>query len=65
MNKQAKVESLIYYSKISFNPNHVLESSTADIQAKLDEAAADGWRLVDTTTTTFGAALYIYLFFEK
>lgn len=65
MNKQYKVESFIYYTKITLNPNHILENSTAEMQAKLDEYAADGWRLVDTSSTNFGSAVYIYLFFEK
>ncbi len=63
--KEYKLESLIYYSKLTLNANHILDSSTADIQAKLNEYAQNGWRLASTTTTSFGAAVYFYLYFER
>lgn len=56
--KEYKVESLVYYTKFTFNKNHILNDSTRDIQAKLDEYAADGWSLAATTTTSYGAAVY-------
>ena len=63
--KQYEVEPLIYYSKMTLDKDHIVKSSQNDIQAKLDEYAQAGWTLASTSTTNFGAAIYIYLFFEK
>lgn len=63
--KQYKVESLVYYTKITLDKEHIIKSSTTDIQKKLDEYAADGWRLISTNATDFGFAVYFYLYFEK
>ena len=63
--KEYKVESLIYYSKLTTDSNHISKSSKKDIQDKLDEYAKDGYRLASTDTTNFGFAVYIYLYFEK
>lgn len=63
--KEYKVESLIYYSKLTLDSEHILNDSSADIQAKLDEYAKEGWRLVSTNGLSFGAAVYIYLYFER
>jgi len=63
--KEYKVESLIYYSKFTANKYHITESSSKEIQEKLDEYAKKGYRLVSTDASNFGAALYIYLYFEK
>ena len=63
--KEYKVESLIYYSKLTTDSKHISKSSKKDIQDKLDEYAKKGYRLVSTDTTNFGFAVYIYLYFEK
>lgn len=63
--KQYKVEALIYYTKITLDKEHIVKSSTADIQQKLDQYAQDGWSLVATNATDFGFAVYFYLYFEK
>ncbi|MFT6369306.1 MAG: hypothetical protein ACJAUQ_001725 [Maribacter sp.] len=63
--KKYKVETLIYYSKITLDTKHIVNSSKAEIQEKLDEYAKDGWRLASTDVTNFGAAVYIYLYFEQ
>lgn len=63
--KEYKVESLIYYSKITKDREHIIKSSGKDIQAKLDDYARRGWRLVSTDTTNFGTAIYFYLYFER
>ncbi|MGC1514281.1 MAG: DUF4177 domain-containing protein [Maribacter sp.] len=63
--KQYKVETLIYYSKLTFDTKHIIKASKAEIQEKLDAYAKDGWRLVSTDASNFGAAMYIYLYFEK
>ncbi len=63
--KKYKLESLIYYSKLFADKEHIIESSSKDIQAKLDELSVQGWRLVSTDATDFGIAVYFYLYFEK
>ena len=63
--KEYKLESLIYYSKLTLDKEHIIKASSADIQQKLDEHARNGWRLVSTDATNFGTAIYIYLYFEK
>ncbi len=63
--KEYKLESFIYYSKLTLDSHHILNSSTAEIQDKLDEHAKDGWRLASSNTASFGAAVYVYLYFER
>jgi len=63
--KDCKVEALIYYSKLTLDSEHIVKKSKEEIQRKLDEYMAYGYRLVSTTSTNFGTALYVYLFFEK
>lgn len=63
--KEYKVESFIYYSKLTTNKNHILDDSTRDIQEKIDLLCVDGWRLISTDTASFGTAMYFYLYFER
>ena len=63
--KEYKVETLIYYTKFTFDKYHIQKDSKADIQVLLNEYAAHKYRLVSTSSSSFGAALYIYLYFEK
>lgn len=63
--KQYKVEARAYYSKPSFDKNHIVKSSTKDIQEIIDQYVADGWQLASTDASNFGLALYVYLYFEK
>lgn len=63
--KDYKVETLIFYSKLTFDSAHIAKQSKEEIQAKLDEYALNGYRLTSTSATSFGAAVYIYLYFEK
>ncbi|MGF1532860.1 MAG: DUF4177 domain-containing protein [Bernardetiaceae bacterium] len=63
--KEYKVESLIYYSKLTLDKEHILKKSTEDIQAKLDHYAAEGWSLASTDIEDFGVGLYFYLYFER
>ncbi len=60
-----KVDTLVYYSKLTLDKEHIARSSKAELQAKLDEHAREGWRLVSTNATSFGSALYLYLYFER
>lgn len=62
--KKYKLESLIYYSKLFAEKEHIADASSKDIQAKLDEYASKGGRLVSTDATDFGFAVYFYLYFE-
>jgi hypothetical protein len=63
--KKYKLESLIYYTKLFADKEHIVNTSSKDIQEQLDQYSADGWRLVSTDATDFGMAVYIYLYFEK
>ncbi|WP_108802738.1 DUF4177 domain-containing protein [Aquimarina sp. Aq107] len=63
--KEYKLESLIYYSKLTLDKEHILKSSSKDIQEKLDLYAKDGWRLVSTDVEDFGLGMYFYLYFER
>lgn len=63
--KEYKVETLIYFSKLTLDKNHIVNASKVEIQEKLDSYAKDGWQLVSTDASNFGAAMYIYLYFEK
>lgn len=63
--KDYKVESLIYYTKLTLDSEHIAKKSKEEIQEKLDEYSKNGYQLTSTTSTNFGFAVYIYLFFEK
>ena len=63
--KEYKLESLIYYSKLSFDKEHILKASSQDIQDKLDEYSINGWKLVSTDVEDFGMGMYFYLYFER
>lgn len=63
--KDYKVETLIYYSKITLDSKHIVKRSKKDIQEKLDEYTKKGYKLASTDATSFGAAVYIYLYFER
>lgn len=63
--KEYKVESLIYYSKLTLDSKHIANDSKKEMQEKLDEYAAKGYRFTTSTSTNFGAAIYIHLYFEK
>ncbi len=63
--KHYKVETLIYYTKLFANKNHLAEASQKGIQEKLNTYSNDGWQLASTDACQFGAAMYIYLYFEK
>lgn len=63
--KDYKVETLIYYSKITLDSKHIVKRSKKDIQEKLDEYTKKGYKLASTDATSFGSAVYIYLYFER
>ena len=63
--KDYKVETLIYYSKVTVDTKHIAKSSKKEIQEKLDEYSKNGYRLASTDATNFGLAVYVYLYFEK
>ena len=63
--KEYKVETLIYYTKLTLDSEHIVKKSKEEIQEKLDEYSKNGYRLTSTTSTNFGFAVYIYLYNEK
>jgi hypothetical protein len=63
--KEYRVEARTYYSKMTTNANHIAESSQEEAQEIIDKYAADGWRLASTDATSFGFAVYVYLYFER
>jgi len=63
--KEYQVETLIYYSKVTLDSKHIVKSSKKEIQQKLDAMSKEGWLLTSTDATNFGAAVYIYLYFER
>lgn len=63
--KEYKVESLIYYSKVTLDKEHIAKASAEEIQEHLDAYAKDGWTLSSTDSMSFGWAVYIYLYFER
>ena len=63
--KKYKVEARTYYSKLRANKDHITDSSTDEIQTIMDNYVEDGWQLTSTDATSFGSAVYIYLYFEK
>ena len=65
MAKEYQVEARTYYSKITLDKDHITNSSMDEIQAIIDDYVADGWQLFSTNATSFGAAMYIYLYFER
>ncbi|MEL6559606.1 MAG: DUF4177 domain-containing protein [Bacteroidota bacterium] len=60
-----QVETLIYYSKLTTDTKHIAKDSQKEIQEKLNEYAKKGYKLISTNATSFGFAIYIYLYFEK
>lgn len=63
--KEYKVEARTYYSKVTLNKDHITEKSSKEIQGLLDQYVQDGWTLASTDATSFGLAVYIYLYFER
>lgn len=63
--KQYKVEVRTYYSKMTFDKEHIAKSSSEEIQNILDEHIREGWTLASTDATSFGLAVYVYLYFER
>ena len=63
--REYKVEALIYYSKVTLDSEHIVKKSKEEIQVKLNEYTSKGYMLTSTTSTNFGLAIYVYLFFEK
>jgi len=60
-----KVETLTYWSKLTTNKNHIAHASQDEIQMVIDNYTEDGYKLHSTDAVSFGAAIYVYLYFEK
>ena len=63
--KEYKVETLTFYSKVTFDRYHIAKSSKKEIQEKIDDYASKGFQLSSTDAVSHGSAVYIYLYFEK
>lgn len=63
--KEYKVETLVFHTKLTLDKNHIIKTSKLEIQEKLDAYAINGWQLVSTNASNYGASMYIYLYFEK
>jgi hypothetical protein len=63
--KEYRVEARTYYSKLTTDKEHIAKSSGAEVQALLDQYAQSGWSLASTNATSFGLAVYVYLYFER
>jgi hypothetical protein len=63
--KEYKVEARTYYSKVTLNKEHIAERSQAEAQEIIDRYVSEGWQLASTDATSYGAAVYIYLYFER
>lgn len=63
--KEYKVEVRTYYSKLTTDKQHIAKASSEETQYLLDQYAKDGWKLASTDATSFGSAMYIYLYFER
>ncbi|MGK0391279.1 MAG: hypothetical protein ACI94Y_004041 [Maribacter sp.] len=63
--KEYKLESFTFWSKLSTNKNHILNDSSKKIQEILDKYSKEGWILSSTDKTSFGGAIYFYLYFER
>lgn len=62
---ESTVEVQTFFSKLTTDKEHIAMSSKVWAQETIDARARDGWRLASTTATSFGLALYLYLFFER
>lgn len=63
--KEYKVEALTFWSKVTTDKEHITKLSKKEIQQKIDDHTAFGWRLHHTDSTSFGSAIYVWLYFEK
>lgn len=63
--KEYRVEARTFYSKATLNENHIAETSQEAVQAIIDQYTASGWELASTDATSFGVAVYVYLYFER
>ena len=60
-----KVEARTYYSKVTLDKDHIAKSSSEEIQDLLNQYIEEGWRLASTDATSYGFAVYVYLYFER
>lgn len=63
--KKYKLETAIFYSKLTTDKEHLVKSSELEIQGILDRRSEEGWKLASTDAVSFGAAVYFYLYFER
>lgn len=63
--KKYKLETAIFYSKLTTDKNHLVKSSEVELQGIMDRRSEEGWHLASTDAVAFGSAVYFYLYFEK
>ncbi|NND31707.1 MAG: DUF4177 domain-containing protein [Saprospiraceae bacterium] len=63
--KKYKLETAIFYSKITSDKDHLVKSSEVELQGILDRRSEEGWTLSSTDAVSFGSAVYFYLYFER
>lgn len=59
LKKTATFQTLNYHSKLTLDSAHIRKKSKLEIQEKLDEYSAKGYRLTSTNSTNFELAIYI------
>jgi hypothetical protein len=62
--REYKVESLHFYVEL-FDSKSIEKKSTTEIQTKIDEYAAKGYKLISTNASADGGTMHIYLYFES
>ena len=63
--KKYKLETAIFYSKVTLDKEHIIKASELELQGILDRRAEEGWCLRQTDAVAFGSGIYFYLYFEK
>ncbi|MBX2816024.1 MAG: DUF4177 domain-containing protein [Saprospiraceae bacterium] len=63
--KEYKLETSIFWSKVTKEKDHILKKSELEIQGLLDRYSEEGWSLVSTEAVSFGAAIYFYHYFAR
>lgn len=63
--KRYKVEGQTFYSKFLGSSNHIAEASARWAEETIERYTQDGWSLASTDATSYGMAVYMFLYFER
>ncbi|MCB0668512.1 MAG: DUF4177 domain-containing protein [Saprospiraceae bacterium] len=55
--KKYKLETAIFYSKLTTDKNHLIKSSEVELQGMLDRKTEEGWTLASTDALSYGSAV--------